>query len=56
MAPGESQARGFKHAHDKKTTVPSAHDEQYRLLREAVTEIRRLQKASTRSTVNVTNQ
>ena len=33
LCPGEAQARGFEHGHDKKTSIPKGHGQQYEDLR-----------------------
>ena len=35
LAPGEAQARGFEHAHDKKTALPKTQTTQYHILRDS---------------------
>ena len=46
LCPGEAQARGFEHGHDKKTSIPKGHHLQYEDLRQLACASRRCQQTA----------
>ena len=46
LCPGEAQARGFEHGHDKKTSIPKGHHLQYEDLRKLACASRRCQQTA----------
>ena len=56
LCPGEAQARGFAHGHDKKTSIPKGHRVQYQDLKTVTSRHRELQQKHKKTTSTETEE